>query len=272
MTVGLLSLKKMKKSLSFSNTFYFLLISTVLSCLILFVLIANHAAVSLQYLMIAIILLLALLTMRSVRSLLLKPLQKITETVTDGETLPAQPSKELNRLAEAYNHLHMKNAVDRQQLSYEASHDPLTGLYNRRMFESIRNNPDFSGYTLIMVDIDHFKEINDTYGHEVGDKVLQKLARILQDSFRSNDYPCRLGGDEFCVVMMRSDSRLKNLLISKIASINSRIHDTSDGLPDASLCFGIAFPDRADATDNIYNDADVALYKAKEHGNSYHIY
>ena len=124
-----------------------------------------------------------------------------------------------------------------------------------------------------MVDIDRFKEINDTYGHEVGDKVLQKLARILQESFRSNDYPCRLGGDEFAVVMIRSDSRLKNLLLSKVDAINSKIHDTGDGLPDVSLSFGIAFPDRADATDNIYNDADVALYKAKEQGgNSYHIY
>ena len=261
------------KNLSFQHTFYFLLSGIVLSCLLLFVLIAYGAALSIQLVMIAVVLLLTVLMILCVRSLLLQPLHKITETVTKGETLPEQRSKELNDLAEAYNHLHMKNAVDRQQLSYEASHDPLTGLYNRRMFESIRNNADMTGYTLIMVDIDNFKGINDSHGHETGDKVLQKLAHILQESFRSNDYPCRLGGDEFAVVMIRSDSRLKNLLISKVNTINGKVHDTSDGLPDFSLSFGIAFPDRNDATGNIYSDADVALYKAKEQGgNSYYIY
>ena len=75
----------------------------------------------------------------------------------------------------------------------------------------------------MMLDVDNFKTINDTYGHETGDKVLKKLVQVLKKNFRSDDYICRLGGDEFVVFMVHSDEMQRKLIEMKLEKINQEL-------------------------------------------------
>ena len=75
-----------------------------------------------------------------------------------------------------------QNQIDNTKLSFEATHDALTGLYNRKVFDDMRDK-DIDNYTMIYIDIDYFKQVNDTYGHEIGDKGLQKMAYALHKNF-----------------------------------------------------------------------------------------
>ena len=92
-----------------------------------------------------------------------------------------------------------RNSLER--LNFKASHDELTGAYNRSGYELLLSSVDLGSVYMLLFDLDNFKEINDTYGHEVGDKVLIKLVNILKLNFRSDDYVCRIGGDEFVAIV-----------------------------------------------------------------------
>ena len=195
----------------------------------------------------------------------LKPLHHAAEQIRQKGQVDVSGSNEVRVLAAAYNEMFEQVAQDQVELSYEATHDALTGLYNRKVFDEIRTG-DQKDYTLILADVDHFKQVNDTYGHDVGDQVLQKMAQVLLHNFRSEDYVCRIGGDEFAVIMLHTDSSLRQLVENKLASISSGMKDVSDGLPENSISAGIAFPDRENASEDIFIDADRALYAAKEAG------
>ncbi|MBR3036789.1 MAG: GGDEF domain-containing protein [Lachnospiraceae bacterium] len=106
--------------------------------------------------------------------------------------------------------------------------------------------------------------INDTYGHAVGDKVLKRVAEILQKNFRSVDIICRIGGDEFAIVMTRSNSSMRQLVLNKINHANDLLNHPKDGLPAVSLSVGVAFSDRENPKGDIFADADEALYRVKE--------
>ena len=89
-------------------------------------------------------------------------------------------------------------------MKHQAEHDPLTELLNRRSFDKILKlyEEDESSFALILADVDTFKSINDTCGHAAGDRILKKVAALLQSMFRSVDYVCRIGGDEFAIIMV----------------------------------------------------------------------
>ena len=200
-----------------------------------------------------------------------QPLLKFTKLMEKKEALTVEGSEELRIFAKTYNKLLEQIKTDQVELTYEASHDSLTGLYNRKIFDDVRTS--VRDATMLLIDIDNFKGINDTYGHEIGDQVLQKLSKILSDNFRHEDYVCRIGGDEFAVIMMHVSSSLKSLVESKIKKISASMGDTSDGLPFNSLSIGVAFADRKNATEDIYVDCDKALYAAKDAGrNTYRFY
>ena len=118
---------------------------------------------------------------------------------------------------------------------------------------------------LILLDIDRFKGINDTYGHEMGDKVLQKVGHLLSGYFRSGDYPVRIGGDEFIVILNDFDEVNKNTIKHKLNLINNELQDTADGLPLVTLSVGVAFSKKG-YSDELFNQADAALYAVKEAG------
>ena len=107
----------------------------------------------------------------------------------------------------------------------------------------------------------------------MGDAVLKKISSQLSQTFRATDYPCRIGGDEFAVVMTEMNESLKHVVSSKIATVVEGLADTSDGLPPMTLSIGVAFNDGTLSGDQIFKNADSALYLAKEAGrNGYRFY
>ena len=95
---------------------------------------------------------------------------------------------------------------------------------------------------------------------------MQKVAHLLDQNFRDTDYPCRVGGDEFAVIMTNASSALTGLVKDKLLKISNALQDTSDGVPAVTLSVGVAFNDRDGGTEDIYKDADRALYVVKTHG------
>lgn len=155
---------------------------------------------------------------------------------------------------------------DVKHLSYKASHDELTGLYNRLGYEQVIQEIDLPTTHLLMIDADKFKAVNDTYGHDVGDRVLIKIAKTLQNCFRSDDRICRMGGDEFVVFMVHSQEEHRERIVSGIDKINRDLMDTEDGLPAISVSVGIAHGSEADSPTNLIEMADRAMYDAKRNG------
>ena len=125
---------------------------------------------------------------------------------------------------------------------------------------------DTDHLALILIDVDNFKTVNDNYGHAVGDRVLKRVADILRSSFRSVDILCRIGGDEFAVVMTRVNSSMRQLVLNKITQANELLQNPKDDLPPVSLSVGVAFSDRENPQGDIFRDADTALYRVKRRG------
>jgi diguanylate cyclase (GGDEF)-like protein len=157
-----------------------------------------------------------------------------------------------------------------------ANRDALTGLFNRRYLgEALpgllsmmsRQNEHL---TVILIDLDHFKAVNDRYGHQMGDLVLQGFAGLLRDEFRAHDICCRYGGEEFCVVMSDADdgaarARVEDLL----ARLSGRVFTSGDRqLTHVGFSAGIVsfLADMRIDLDLVFRRADQALYAAKDAG------
>jgi diguanylate cyclase (GGDEF)-like protein len=178
------------------------------------------------------------------------------------------------KLQDAYDQLQEKVAeISRLQASVreQAIHDALTGLFNRRYLEetlprevasSRRRNAPMS---VILLDIDLFKTVNDTYGHQVGDRTLQALAKLLDASTREGDIACRYGGDEFVLVL--PDTALVDA-VDKAESLRLKCSSLDqDGCSGVTISLGVACaPDHGDTGGTILLVADRALYRAKEAG------
>ena len=160
-------------------------------------------------------------------------------------------------------------------LREQAMTDPLTGLYNRRYLieflqrEWIRARRKESSIGVIMIDLDYFKRVNDTFGHQAGDFALTAIAALLRIHIRSSDIVCRYGGEEFALVLpeasIESVRRRAEEIQAAIARLELKHGDLSLGRITASL--GVAlFPDNADGPDAVLNAADAALYAAKGAG------
>ena len=214
-----------------------------------------------------VLLLLAVLIMVVLTAkLVIHPLNAGIKHIQQNELFPVRGSAEMQYLANTYNEMYEASRKEQETLSYEASHDALTGLSNRAMFEKVRRECDPASTAMILIDIDFFKEVNDTYGHEAGDQLLKRAAKVFRSSFRSEDCVCRIGGDEFAVLMMNSGTHLKALVQRKIETAQARLRDEENGVPGVTISVGVAFPDRENPTDDIYQDADAALYKVKNAG------
>ena len=122
-------------------------------------------------------------------------------------------------------------------------------------------------FALILIDVDTFKSVNDTFGHAMGDRILQKVSRTLMTQFQSIDHVCsRIGGDEFAIVMLDITSDRKYAIQEKIDAANEELSNPKDDLPAVSLSVGVVFSDRENPGESIFKDADEALYYVKEHG------
>ena len=194
------------------------------------------------------------------------PILKGVEKINDDSPIPEIGASEFRFLARSYNKMYDTYKESIAHLNYNVSHDKLTGLYNREGYEIIKDSVDISRMCLVDIDVDDFKQINDTYGHDVGDKILRKIADALRMSFRSEDYLCRIGGDEFVVIMIHTKQNCESLIRKKVDMINKRLADTSDGLPTVSISAGAAHGVKNRNYDTIYKNADIALYEAKAKG------
>ncbi len=156
------------------------------------------------------------------------------------------------------------NSFSERILQDQASTDGLTGLYNRKGYERVLEEIDPKTSTLLLFDADKFKHINDNFGHEAGDEVLRKIARALQENFRREDYICRIGGDEFAVLMLNTDESWNKTVMKKVSRINMTLSHVEDGLPAASVSVGAA----AGAADckTLFEHADEELYRVKSAG------
>ena len=170
----------------------------------------------------------------------------------------------------------LSTALRHDRIRREVVTDPLTNLYNRRFFEqrareeierSIRHHLPV---TLLMLDVDHFKRINDTYGHQTGDRVLQSVAQHLKESVRQSDICARYGGEEFILLLPATPGRNAVFLADRLRKGLGDLMHTGLGLPShesVTVSGGVATCPR-DATDveGLIGAADAALYRAKDGG------
>jgi two-component system cell cycle response regulator len=198
--------------------------------------------------------------------------------VNDYLLTPVEPNELIARVR---TQVRRRRYMEALRQNYErnmalALTDALTGLHNRRYMEAHLGNlaqrATHSERTLalLMIDIDHFKKINDTYGHPVGDEVLRTVAERLQNSVRPFDTVARWGGEEFMVVMPDSDEKVGRVvaerLRAKVGQVPVTTSQTPDGIP-VTISVGIAAsqPNGFDPA-VIIQAADAALYRAKEGG------
>lgn len=220
-----------------------------------------------QRICISILFVLNIVTFFMVIVLIVKPLQVYIRCIKEDKMLEIAGSYEFKYLALTYNDIYEVNAANEAMLRHKAEHDPLTGVINRGGFDQMSQllKVQKSPLALLLIDVDKFKQVNDGYGHEMGDQVLKRVAGLLRDSFRSNDYVARLGGDEFAVIMVEGTPEQEDLIREKINHINRVLKNPEKGYPEVSLSVGVAFS-KEGFTDDLYRNSDSALYQVKEHG------
>ena len=162
-----------------------------------------------------------------------------------------------------------------EEFRYLACHDPLTGLYSRNKMELKINNEIHRAarykhtLSIFMLDIDHFKDVNDTYGHDVGDVVLKSVAEEIKNSIRTTDYASRYGGEEFIIILPETVTIKAEELAERLRCKIADFHFTTNNDIDIKLTvsIGIAtFPNHAKTTHALLKAADTAMYAAKEAG------
>lgn len=181
---------------------------------------------------------------------------------------------ELQNLAGYFNRLlktvHEYNA----RLAELSLRDPLTGLFNRRKFEDflcheiVRSQRCQRSFSVIMVDLDNFKYINETFGHPMGDLVLKELSVLLGEGLRKGDLLARLGGDEFVVILPETKAENGFFVANKLhMALSERSFELPVGNIRCAASFSmVSYPDDGQTAEEIYAAMDVALYKAKTHG------
>ncbi|WP_253188810.1 tetratricopeptide repeat-containing diguanylate cyclase [Pseudoalteromonas sp. EB27] len=156
-----------------------------------------------------------------------------------------------------------------EELDYLAARDPLTNCYNRRILFEVMNRdflnlPQIEEYCILMVDIDHFKSVNDTYGHSIGDTVLCGVAELLQANIRKSDRVARFGGEEFCIILPNTT---QEQAIRIAEAIRIKVEEAIfDEIP-VTCSFGVtSIKFKARTPSELIEQADLALYEAKSLG------
>lgn len=171
--------------------------------------------------------------------------------------------------------LALGNLKLRETLKNQSSRDPLTGLFNRRYLEEFaeREMPKYSqeqkSMGMIFLDIDYFKQFNDTFGHQAGDIVLQAVSKLLIRSIRNLDLACRYGGEEFIIILLGTDVEVTQSRAEQIRSAMKllRLEYEGQSLGSITSSFGVAcFPEHGQTLAQLVSAADQALYRAKELG------
>jgi diguanylate cyclase (GGDEF)-like protein len=215
----------------------------------------------------------------------LSPIAKISDAIAedinkiDSLSTDNRSSKEIHTLVSAFNS--MRNQIHHRQtaLEHQALHDSLTGLPNRALLQdrleqavniAQRQN---SNVAVMLLDLDRFKDINDTLGHPVGDLVLQEIGSRLEACLRTSDTVARLGGDEFAVICPSIDNKEVKSFVEKIIDCTSKVVSINNQNLYTGASIGISlYPTNADDADALIRQADVAMYSAKHRGLDYTFY
>ena len=195
----------------------------------------------------------------------LKPLNHYIRHIEKNEPLDASGSYELRYLANAYNAMYEDNSKRIIQLREYAERDTLTGISNRNGYDSFLATHT-RNIALLLIDIDNFKEFNKVYGRDTGNAAIVKLAHALSEAFRATDFPCRIEGDKFAVIMTNMSTDLRDAVSGKIALVNTLLADDSDDIPLITFSVGAAFSTEGMTDHDIYDAAESALDLARHTG------
>ena len=202
--------------------------------------------------------------------------EKIVKQIkSEIKTLESSSTSFREQLQQATREIdHLKNKMARYRS--EALMDPLTRIGNRRGFEKTlasaidQANGTETNLCLIMADIDHFKIINDTHGHLVGDNVLRMVASTITDSIKGKDHVARIGGEEFAIVLPDTPyagaMKLADNMRLTFERLDLKKKNTGESLGRITLSFGVAVYKQNEATDDFIQRADEALYRSKKTG------
>jgi diguanylate cyclase (GGDEF)-like protein len=156
------------------------------------------------------------------------------------------------------------------ELAYKASHDALTDLLNHAAFTRVfeleleRAKRYGSGVTLVYFDLDDFKELNDSQGHQAGDRALQQVAQLLREEIRQSDLAGRMGGDEFAALLVESDERTGETFLGRLEARIGELVDSGRLPVRVGLSAGVTrFPDDGKDAETLFAVADLRLYEAK---------
>lgn len=197
----------------------------------------------------------------------LNDLQQSTQLMQD------QQEKFLYRIRAAQNEIqHLRGQLERAHVA--ATLDSLTQVFNRHAFTRLLEQAlagEHKGVALVMLDIDHFKQFNDQYGHPLGDRVLQHVGQLLRDALPPRATAARYGGEEFCVILREcfdthSAHAFAEGLRMKIQSLRIKVRRTDQVLDSISASFGFALAKPGDNLESLLTRADDALYQAKHNG------
>ena len=206
-------------------------------------------------------------------------IKNIINGSTSEETDYTYPFNEIGEIAEYIDNLTSKALYQKnielvklnKELEKLSAIDPLTNLFNRRIMDeklskewerAVRYKSKFA---LIIFDIDHFKKINDTYGHQTGDKVLREISRLSEQVLRKADVIARWGGEEFLILLPETDKKGTEILAEKLRKKVEQYHFTDCN--NITISMGVAvFHGEEKTVDELLNEADKNLYIAKQSG------
>ena len=206
---------------------------------------------------------------------LIKSLRGVSQDLTKQELIQKLTRDEIGELTDALNGLLGRIREYQSELVRLANTDGLTGILNRRTFfskgEVLLSNYE-SGIYFVQIDLDHFKSVNDTYGHGIGDQVLELVGRLLQGSVRTvgerePDIVGRLGGEEFGILLSTDSIEQAQSVTERLrATLEKSKVDTGSQPLNITRSFGLAEAKPGETLDNLYHRADAACYEAKRNG------
>jgi len=212
----------------------------------------------------------------SMEWLLFSPIQKVTQAIkskafnVDLPLLESSNTLEMDRLIDAFNHMDEQVSQRQSELEHQAMHDYLTGLPNRFMlnqrieYQLHSSQRQQQPFTLFVMDLDYFKEINDTLGHAIGDQLLINASQRMLELIRNSDTLARLGGDEFAVLLPNTDKHHSHKMAEAIINQISHPFKIDNEKVTVSISIGIvSYPEDASDRDTLLQYADMAMYTAK---------
>lgn len=217
--------------------------------------------------------------------LILNPIATVTQALKDeskGLEIFLQPTisvLETKNLIIAFKEMRKQINSRQQELEFHALHDSLTGLANRtllkeRLEQSIHNaKQERNSFAILIMDLDRFKEVNDTLGHAVGDKLLQQVAKRLIELLRETDVVVRLGGDEFAILLPSAQEEQAKNIAKKVTDGFQQVFNVDDVPLYIGISIGISvYPQHGITSEILQQQADVAMYEAKRNKTGYEVY